>query len=346
MNNDKFNLNNKNNILNSKNFINEINIQDINNLQSTSSSEKVSSVSILLCIFDGKHFLLEQLESIAAQTHKNWKIYVSDDGDCSESLAIIDQFKKRFKEERVFILSGPRQGFAKNFISLACYESIQSDYYAFCDQDDIWEVDKLERSINFLSGLENSVPGLYCSRTTIVDKNNNKLGLSPLFIKPPSFANALVQNIGGGNTMLFNQRARDLLLDTKHDLPLVTHDWWMYLIVTACGGYVKYDEKPSLRYRQHESNLVGSNMTWRARFYRILLLFNGRFKLYNDLHIAALSTIYKNISINNKKIFDHYCKMRHENLFKRILMLSHSGIYRQTKLGNLGLYVGLLFKKI
>lgn len=323
-----------------------MNVYSKNKLKISSSIQKLPSVSILLCIFDGKHFLLEQLESIAAQTHKNWKIYVSDDGDCSESLAIIDQFKKRFKEERVFILSGPRQGFAKNFISLACNESIQSDYYAFCDQDDIWEVDKLERSINFLSGLENSVPGLYCSRTTIVDKNNNKLGLSPLFIKPPSFANALVQNIGGGNTMLFNNPARDLLVKAGPNLSIVTHDWWMYLLVTACDGYVKYDDKPSLHYRQHESNLVGSNMTWRARCYRILLLLNGKFKLYNDLHIQALLKVNSIISQNNQKIFEDYCNMREEKFLKRITIFFRSSIYRQTKLGNLGLLVGLFFKKI
>ncbi len=159
------------------------------------------SVSILLCVFEGKHFLLEQLESIAAQTHKNWKIYVSDDGNCRESIAILEKFKNQHQDERVFILSGPKQGFAKNFISLACNKSIQSDYYAFCDQDDIWNADKLERSISFLSEIENSIPALYCSRTTIVDKNNKKLGLSPLFSKPPSFANALVQNIGGGDLL-------------------------------------------------------------------------------------------------------------------------------------------------
>jgi len=74
------------------------------------------SVSILLCVFEGKHFLLEQLESIAAQTHKNWKIYVSDDGDCKESIAILEEFKNRYQDERVVIVSGPKQGFAKNFI--------------------------------------------------------------------------------------------------------------------------------------------------------------------------------------------------------------------------------------
>jgi glycosyltransferase involved in cell wall biosynthesis len=304
------------------------------------------SVSIFLCVFEGKHFLLEQLESIAAQTHKNWKVYVSDDGDCKESIAILEEFKNRYQDERVVIVSGPKQGFAKNFISLACNRSIQSDYYAFCDQDDIWNEDKLERSISFLSDIENSIPALYCSRTTIVDKNNKKLGLSPLFSKPPSFANALVQNIGGGNTMLFNNRARDLLIQAGPNLSIVTHDWWMYLLVTACNGYVKYDDKPSLHYRQHESNLVGSNMTWRARCYRVLLLLNGRFKLYNDLHIQALLKVKLIISKNNLKIFDEYCQLREGSLLQRVTKLLCSPIYRQTRFGNIGLFVAVIFNKL
>jgi hypothetical protein len=271
---------------------------------------------------------------------------VSDDGECSESLAIIDHFKKRFKEDRVFIFLGPRQGFARNFISLACNKTIQSDYYAFCDQDDIWEIDKLERSIGFLSELKNSAPGLYCSRTTIIDRNNKKIGLSPLFSKPPSFANALVQNIGGGNTMLFNQRARDLLVDTIHDLSIITHDWWMYLIVTGCDGYVKYDENPSLRYRQHGSNLVGSNIFFRSKLHRILHLLIGKFKIYNDIHIEALLKIKSKISENNLRILDDYCKIRKEKIPRSIFIFFRSGIYRQTSLDNFGLLVGIILKKL
>jgi glycosyltransferase involved in cell wall biosynthesis len=150
----------------------EINFHSANNPHDVLVPNELPLVSILLCILDGKQFLYEQLESISAQTHKNWRLYVSDDGDCHESLEILDNFKQRLGDDRLIILSGPRRGFALNFISLACNESIKSDYYAFCDQDDIWNSDKLERSIMFLSPIKNSIPSLYCSRTTIVDENN------------------------------------------------------------------------------------------------------------------------------------------------------------------------------
>jgi glycosyltransferase involved in cell wall biosynthesis len=321
-------------------------MQISNNFQGSSSKHLTPSVSILLCIFEGKHFLLEQLESIAAQTHKNWKIYVSDDGNCKDSLAILEEFKSRYQDERVIVISGPKQGFAKNFISLACNLSINSEYYAFCDQDDIWNTDKLERSISFLSEIENSIPALYCSRTTIVDKNNIKIGLSPLFSKPPSFANALVQNIGGGNTMLFNNRARDLLVKAGPDLAIVTHDWWMYLLICGVDGKVIYDANPSLRYRQHESNLVGCNITWTAKLYRIYKLLLGRFRDYNDRNERTLRVAYNLLPPRNQQILDGFSSMRKSNLIGRIRQFSTLQIYRQTFFGNLGIWVAVILNKL
>lgn len=240
------------------------------------------SVAILLCIYQGKNYLEEQLESIGKQTHKNWKLYVSEDGDCEESRRIIEKFSNKFEAGRIRIVKGPQEGFAKNFLSLTCDPTIEAEFFAFSDQDDIWHINKLQTAIRLLNRTNNEIPALYCSRTVIVDRVNKEIGLSPLFSKAPSFANALVQNIGGGNTMLFNKKARGIALQVGKDVPVVAHDWWMYLLVSGCEGNVIYDPNPSLRYRQHESNIVGCNIGWAARFYRIYLLLRGRFKEYND----------------------------------------------------------------
>ncbi len=309
-------------------------------------SREKPSVAIFLCIFNGKLFLQEQLESIKNQTHKNWRLYVSDDGDCKECLAIIHKFKKQYEVGRVVIYSGPKSGFVKNFLTLACNKSINADYFAFSDQDDIWVADKLERSIKFIRNINKDKPALYCSRTIIVDKKNNAIGLSPLFEKPPSFANALVQNIGGGNTMLFNQSARKLLIEAGADIPVITHDWWMYLLVIGCDGFVKYDNHPSLRYRQHESNLVGCNITWQSRLLRIYLLMKGRFKEYNDKNISALIKISHLLSEENKKTLNEFMQLRKLKLNQRIHKIKNIKIYRQTLLGNLGLYTAIIFNKL
>ncbi len=302
-------------------------------------------VAIFLCVFHGKHFLSEQLESIAQQSHKNWRLYVSDDGDCDESNAVINVFKDRFEEGRVTAVPGPKKGFVANFLSLTCDTSIEADYFAFSDQDDIWHVDKLEKSIKFLSNGEEELPSLYCSRTVIVDKDNNDLGFSPLFLKSPSFANALVQNIGGGNTMVFNKQARNLAVQAGSAVPVVTHDWWMYLLVSGSNGFIKYDPEPSLRYRQHENNLVGCNITWRARCYRIYMLLMGRFKDYNERNIRSLLTVYQLLSPENQKFLDQFIELKNSNVLKRLSIFSRMRIYRQTIFGNLGLFVAVFLNK-
>ncbi len=309
-------------------------------------AEDPPNVAILLCTFNGKYYLSEQLQSIENQTHKNWQLYISDDGDCKETYKILNEFKSRYKEGQVVILVGPKSGFVKNFLTLASNKSINADYFAFSDQDDIWVADKLERSIQYLKSSHKDRPALYCSRTIIVDKKNNEIGLSPLFEKPPSFANALVQNIGGGNTMLFNQSARKLLIEAGADIPVITHDWWMYLLVIGCDGFVKYDHQPSLRYRQHESNLVGCNITWQSRLRRVYLLMKGRFKEYNDKNISALLKINHLLTEENKKTLNEFIQLRKLNLNQRIFKIKNIKIYRQTLLGNLGLYTAILFNKL
>lgn len=302
-------------------------------------------VAVFLCIFQGKYFLSEQLESIAQQSHTNWRLYVSDDGDCDESLALIDAFKDRFEEGRVTVVPGPKKGFVANFLSLTCDAAIEADYFAYSDQDDIWHTDKLEKSIKYLSDIGEELPSLYCSRTVIVDKDNNDLGLSPLFLKKPAFANALVQNIGGGNTMVFNKKARELALQAGSEVPVQTHDWWMYLLVSGSNGFIKYDPEPSLRYRQHDDNLVGCNITWRARCVRIYMLLMERFKDYNEKNIRSLLTVYHLLSPENQKMLDQFSELRNAKILKRLSIFLRMKVYRQTLFGNLGLLVAVFLNK-
>lgn len=303
-------------------------------------------VAILLCTYHGQHYLADQLQSFALQTHSNWEVWASDDGSEDDTHAILEFYRGQWGEGRLSLVRGPSDGFAANFLSLTCKESIEADYYAYSDQDDIWEADKLERAIKWLEIVPKSTPALYCSRTRLVDAENNDLGFTPLFTRPPSFANALIQSIGGGNTMVFNNAARELLRKAGELVRVVTHDWWAYMVVAGCGGQVFYDPCPSLRYRQHDNNLVGMNCSWAARLMRIRMLKQGRFREWNNGNIEALSSMRGSLSDESLKIFDEFSKARDLNLIPRLIGLQRTGIYRQTLLGNLGLIVAALFKKI
>lgn len=303
-------------------------------------------VAILLATFQGQKYLSEQLDSLLEQTYSNWELWVSDDRSSDDTIKILNSYIEKFPINKLNIGSGPARGFVENFLSLTCSTSICADYYAYSDQDDIWIANKLETAVQRLNLLPKNIPALYCSRTCLVDKFNNEIGYSPLFERPPSFANALIQNIGGGNTMVFNHAARDLLHETLDFSPGISHDWWAYILVSGCGGNVIYDATPTVRYRQHDHNLVGMNFTWLARLKRIRMLFQGRFKHWNNSNIAALQSIQYLLTPNNQQLLSQFANVRQQPLFKRLWQMRKVGIYRQTLLGNLGLVVAVLFGKI
>src|SRR5262249_45043308 len=243
-------------------------------------------VAILLGTKDGAAFLDDQLRSFADQSHRNWLLVVSDDGSRDATRAIIARFAAT-QPQPVAVRDGPGRGVTANFLSLAADPAIDADAFAFSDQDDVWHADKLSRALARLATAPEGVPALYCGRTELMTEDGRCYGLSPLFRRPPSFRNALVQSLGGGNTMVFN-RAAKRLIEAAGAPTVVLHDWWLYQLVSAAGGAVFYDSRPMLKYRQHADNLIGSNLGGRARLLRIRLMLGGRFRDWNDTNLAAL----------------------------------------------------------
>jgi glycosyltransferase involved in cell wall biosynthesis len=304
------------------------------------------TVTILLCTLDGDRFLAEQLASLDRQTFTRWRLIVSDDGSSDGTRPILQAFKDAHEPGRVEIIDGPRRGAQANFLFLACREGPACDYYAFCDQDDVWEADKLARAISILERAGAGIPALYGSRTSLIDQDGKKIGLSPLFPKEPTFRSALVQSIAGGNTMVFNQKAHELMAFCGADVDIPSHDWWLYQATSACGGKVFYDPWPSVRYRQHARNVIGSNLGFAARLRRLRWFGQGRFRYWSDLNVEALMRLRPRMNTENRQIFDLFCNARHRPLLQRARMFAQTGVYRQTLLGNLGLAAAVVLKKI
>ena len=190
------------------------------------------------------------------------------------------------------------------------------------------------------------VPALYCSRTQLVDQSNKEIGFSPLFKKAPGFANALVQNIAGGNTMVFNDAARKILMSAGETVEVAAHDWWTYLAVSGCGGRVFYDPHPSIRYRQHSKNLIGMNVGIKNRFIRIRLLLQGQLRSWVGMNIKALLGIRHQLTQENLLALNVFLTGRDSWGLLRLLRVRRSGIYRQTLGGNLGLFFAAALKKL
>jgi glycosyltransferase involved in cell wall biosynthesis len=306
---------------------------------------EAARVAILMCTKNGAEFLDEQLKSIADQTHTNWTLFASDDGSTDKTKNILERFSQDF-QQRVLVRDGPGKGVCVNFLSLAMDSTIDADYYAFSDQDDIWYADKLRRALKWLTSISDGVPALYCGRTELMSADGQAEGLSPLFTRQPAFENALVQNLAGGNTMVFN-RATKTLLERVGKLDVVLHDWWLYQLVSAAGGVIHYDPQPMIKYRQHWHNLIGSNHGWYSRFIRIRTMLGGRVHDSNAKNIAALNSIPSQlITPQNRKVLMLFAKATTASLVTRLIYLKRSGVYRQTFLGNCGLLAAALIRRI
>jgi len=304
-----------------------------------------SSVAILLCSYQGELYIEDQLVSFIEQTHPRWRLFISDDGSRDRTLKIIQRFKLHH-QIKLQLFKGPKQGFAQNFIDLTRRPQVKSTYYAWADQDDIWRKRKLEKAVRWLDRQPASLPLLFCSRTLLVDDLNRYIQPTFPFRKPKAFQNALVQNIAGGNTMVFNEKARQLFIKAAQHKNIPAHDWLMYQVVTACGGIVHYDEKPTLRYRQHTKNMIGMNVGVQAPVSRLKLMLRGRYQTWNYHNTKALGLIYGHMTTQNQFTLDAFKSAGSASLVKRLLFLKKSGVYRQTFLENIGLILGALLNKI
>ena len=310
-------------------------------------SVSLPNVAILLCTHNGARFLPGQLESFETQSLEGWVVWASDDASDDETRDILETYRRKWGEARLSVRAGPSQGFTKNFLSLICAADMHADYYAFADQDDVWERDKLARAVSWLQTVPSDVPALYCSRTRLIDEDGRDAGLSPLLTRfRPRFANALVQSLAGGNTMVLNGPARRLLTAAGPDVTIVSHDWWAYQLVTGCGGRVTYDPHPAVRYRQHGRQLVGNNVAWRARMSRLAQVFQGRFRRWSEINIRAIDTMYDHLTPENQRTLELMRAVRQGGVMKRLAALRRSGLHRQSIADNVGLHVAVLLNRL
>lgn len=315
-------------------------------LFSSNAAEKMTPhIAILMCTYNGQAFLASQLQSISEQTHSNWSLWVSDDGSSDQTLALIKAFSQTVGEHRVHLLTGPKNGFAQNFISLLGRSQIEADFVAFADQDDLWLENKLERALRVLEPYH-AQAALYAGPTIYINEQDQLLGNSVIFSRAPSFANALVQSIAGGNTMMLNCNALALVRSQLPKNSVVSHDWWLYQLMTALGGVVVYDPIPTVQYRQHQNNLMGMNISWTQKWRRIQMLWAGDFSHWNEENITLLCPLRSNMECGTQQVFDHFVMARKKGLIGRIVGMLKAGIYRQTLLGNWGLWFAIITKRI
>ena len=312
------------------------------------SKYKNKKVAVILGFYNGNDFIETQVKSILEQDFKNIDIYIFDDNSTlNVELKKIKSDKnskckiKIFKRER-------NVGYAKNFLLGLKEAGNNYDFYAFSDQDDIWELDKINRGVEALQSKGSKLPKLYCSRTAYFNSDCSKeIGSSKIHTKKPTFANALLQNIAGGNTILMNNLARQIVIKTVKAEKFISHDWWCYQIISGAGGEVIFDNNKTVRYRQHKYNLIGKNNGFEDIKSRIVEFILGKVKFWSDVNLKNLSNFRYLLTNENNEILENFLRARNsKNIFKKLNYYLKAGVFRQSNKESLIFTIGLIFNMV
>ncbi len=302
---------------------------DVDAIQTTDNE-----VMILLAMLNGGRFITEQLDSFESQTHNAWRLVVSDDGSVDSGPDQIEAWSRLHPSRNVTLVAGPQAGFARNFLHLLAHADRSTRFVAFSDQDDVWLPDKLARATAALAGVPESQPALYCGSTWICDHRLSGRKVSERWAYPPSFRNALVQNIAPGNTIMLNRAAVRLLqAATRRAGEVPAHDWWAYQVIAGAGGHIIQDKTPSLLYRQHGTNVIGANVGLRAHLRRYWIVLRGHLRRWNDLNIDALTRALPYLTPENRQLVEDFAKARRAPILSRPRRLHRLGIHRQSRIG-------------
>lgn len=304
-----------------------------------------TTVHILLATFNGSRFLGDQLTSIARQTHTSWRLTVSDDGSDDHTLQIIEAFAQSV-EQPVTLIRGPGKGATLNFFHLIAQTHADSneELFAFADQDDVWLENKLARAVHWHERHTHSAVRLYCGRTRYVDESLRLIGESRRLRRQPDLRNALVQNIASGNTMVFNVNLLDALQAIEPDNSIF-HDWTTYLVATALDGEVYFDNLPTVLYRQHGANVIGSNEGLMAQIRRLRPVCQGRYKYWAEVNLKTMVNLASRLPASTQAHLENFQRMRGAASWReRIRCFINSGIRRQSLPSNVLLFMAVLFK--
>ena len=221
-----------------------------------------SRIAILVATYNGAVYLRAQLDSLMSQTRRDWTLYVQDDFSTDSTLDIIREYQQRY--DNIRLLEHTSQlGPMKNFMSML--EQVEADYYLFCDQDDVWVADKVERSMQEMEACEAQNPGkptVIFTDLRVVDSSLREISSSfweYMKIYPEkltTFARLGARRLATGCTMCFNRQAKNVSFPVSANAYM--HDAWIVLSVAKHAGVIKGIPVPMVLYRQHESNVLGA----------------------------------------------------------------------------------------
>ena len=244
------------------------------------------NIAVLLATYNGGKYIREQLNSLFQQSCDQFHLYVRDDGSSDDTMKIVEEFRQKYSN-RITILedSQKHRGAAKSFMYLL--ENVDSEYYMFCDQDDIWLPEKIEKTFARMKEVETAdagkaaghrtaaknVPVLVATDLRVVDEHLSPIKESfnedlkiDVFRKHPELI--CVRHVVTGCTMMFNRAAKSASLPMSSRATM--HDEWVALCVHFKDGIISILDDATILYRQHTSNTLGAEQARKGFFARAI----------------------------------------------------------------------------
>ena len=242
----------------------------------------VIDYEVIMATWNGRKYLIEQLNSIASQSVPPKRIIVSDDGSSDNTIELLNQWQTSNNLPLIiYTNTNENLGSCKNFEKLLFLSS--ASYVMLSDQDDLWDPCKAENYITAMLRLEKkysqNVPLLVHSDLRVVNDDaslisNSFFSYERLNSNRNDWISIGLQNIVTGCACLVNRACVEKSLPFADET--ILHDWWLAL-VAARFGQICFLPKSYISYRQHQNNLVGATGFKRRLISRFFDVFSDSF---------------------------------------------------------------------
>ena len=232
----------------------------------------MEKIIILMATYNGENFIEEQLDSVLDQSFTDFSLFAGDDGSTDGTRKILERYKEKLSDRVNLFYNEYPVGVRKNFLNLLSSALDKAEYFMFCDQDDVWDKDKIKLTLKTMKVMEKrygkKTPLLVYTDLSICDEKLTVI--SPSMRKASGFDNInslarlLVENKVTGNTVMINSALARLALRTPVEelaQNIEVHDRYLALLA-CCTGRTAYIDIPLVRYRQHSKNLLGAKKSF------------------------------------------------------------------------------------
>lgn len=278
----------------------------------------MEKVTVVMSTFNGQKYIAQQIQSIFNQNDVLVDLWIFDDGSSDQTIEILKEFCLTNSNIHIIKNSktkGPAQSFLDGLRNVP-----NSEYFAFSDQDDVWDPDKLSSAISFMTSHDKFIgPKLYFSKARLVDENLRSFGMADYKDGVLSVPEIFTRNNGVGCTFVFNTALREVVIRgcIEFENNEVMHDQWLYAICQLVGGKVYFDKTSHIKYRQHYNNVVGGkNRNILKKAFSSGFLASGNSRRFKFV-VSLRRGFYEQATSKNKRLLTTACEYK-QNMASRL----------------------------